>query len=149
MPVNVFVVKLLANANAVLLSPTNPIGANVTGLTSSLSNNIIIADGDGNKRITANSNGVVSLWNGANVASAATISATGNLFHVTGTTNITSVSGTSIAAGTTITIIFDGVLTFTDGSNLKLAGNMTTSADATITLVYDGTNWYEKNRSIN
>lgn len=96
------------------------------------------------------STGGVSNWSkGTDVASTATITATGNLFHVTGTTNITSVSGSGIAAGTRITIIFDGVLTFTDGSNLKLAGNFVTTADDTITLAYDGTNWYEICRSTN
>ena len=60
---------------------------------------------------------------------------TGNTFHVTGTTTITSVSVTGIPDGTTLTIIFDGVLTFTDGSNLKLAGDFVTTADDTITLV--------------
>jgi hypothetical protein len=93
--------------------------------------------------------GVSSFSKGADVASAATIAATGNLFHVTGTTSVTSVSGSGIAAGTQITIIFDGALTFTDGSNLKLAGNFTTTADDTITLVYDGTNWYEVARAVN
>ena len=43
----------------------------------------------------------------------------------------------------------DGILTFTDGSNLKLNGNFVTTADDTITLVYDGTNWYEMCRSVN
>jgi hypothetical protein len=94
-------------------------------------------------------NGVFNTFKGADVASASTITPTGNLFHVTGTTNITSVSATGIIAGTRITIIFDGILTFTDGSNLKLAGNFVTTADDTITLVYDGSNWYEICRSIN
>lgn len=97
--------------------------------------------------------GLTSLYSGSAVASAATITPTGNLFHVTGTTTITSVAGSinsvNIVAGTTITIIFDGALTFTDGSNLKLAGDFVTTADDTITLVYDGTNWYEKSRSVN
>lgn len=70
-------------------------------------------------------------------------------FHVTGTTTITSITTTNLMAGTIFTIIFDGTLTFTDGSNLKLAGDFTTSADATITLRYDGTNFYEMSRSIN
>lgn len=86
---------------------------------------------------------------GASVASAAAIVPTGNTFHVTGTTTITSVTATNIGAGTIITIIFDGVLTFTNGSNLKLAGNFVTSALDTITLRYDGTNWYEMCRSVN
>lgn len=100
-------------------------------------------------RVTINQNGITSLYKGANVASAATITPTGNLFHVTGTTTITSVSGTNITAGTCITIIFDGVLTFTDGSNLKLAGNFVTTADDTISLCHDGTNWYETARAVN
>lgn len=86
---------------------------------------------------------------GADVASAAAIVPTGNVFTVTGTTNITSITSTGITAGSVIRIIFTGVLTFTDGNNLKLAGNMTTSADDTISLVYDGTNWYELARSAN
>ncbi len=96
-----------------------------------------------------NEAGLFSKKFGTTVASAAAITPTGNLFHVSGTTTITSVSGTGISAGTEITIIFDGALTFTDGSNLKLAGNFVTTADDTITLMYDGTNWYEKCRAIN
>jgi|GEM_PF-6329681 len=93
--------------------------------------------------------GLFNPFKGADVASAAAIVPTGNVFHVTGTTNITSITSTGIQAGTFITIIFDGILTFTDGSNLKLAGNYVTSADDTISLVYDGTNWYELCRSGN
>lgn len=73
----------------------------------------------------------------------------GNLYHVTGTTNITSLTATGLRAGTVVTLIFDDVLTFTDGSNLVLAGNFVTTANDTITLVYDGTNWYEICRSVN
>jgi hypothetical protein len=51
--------------------------------------------------------------------------------------------------GQMVTLVFAGALTFTDGSNLKLAGNFGTSADDTITLVCDGTNWYEVTRSAN
>ena len=87
---------------------------------------------------------------GAAVASATALPLpTGRVFHVTGTTNITSITSTNFAAGCVITLIFDGVLTFTDGSNLKLNGNFVTSADDTITLVYDGSNWYEMCRSAN
>ncbi|TAL45427.1 MAG: hypothetical protein EPN91_02115 [Salinibacterium sp.] len=86
---------------------------------------------------------------GTAVASASAIVPTGHVFHVTGTTSITSITSTGIAAGTMITIIFDGILTFTDGNNLKLAGNMSTTADDTITLVFDGTNFYEVARSAN
>lgn len=74
---------------------------------------------------------------------------TGRVFHVTGTTNITSITATNLKHGVVITLIFDGVLTFTDGNNLKLAGNFVTTADATITLAFDGTNFYECCRSTN
>jgi hypothetical protein len=84
---------------------------------------------------------------GSAVASGATIAATGNVFHVTGTTTVTSV--TIKPAGTFVTIIFDGVLTFTDGSNLVLAGDFVTTADDTISLCSDGTNWHETARSVN
>lgn len=116
------------------------------------------ADGSQNREIfVAGESGPISPINGgrglvgsgANVASAAAIVPTGNLFHLTGTTNVTSITSTGINAGTVITIIFDDVLTFTDGSNLKLAGNFVTTADDTITLQFDGTNWYEMSRSIN
>ena len=87
---------------------------------------------------------------GAAVASATALPLpTGRVFHVTGTTTITSITSTDFAAGAVITLIFDGILTFTDGSNLKLNGNFVTSADDTITLVYDGSNWYEMCRSAN
>jgi hypothetical protein len=66
--------------------------------------------------------GAVFGRNGGPVVSAAAIVPTGNIFHVTGTTTITSVTATNINPGTQITIVFDGILTFTDGSNLKLSG---------------------------
>ena len=68
---------------------------------------------------------------------------------VTGTTAITSITSTNVPAGRQLTLNFAGILTFTDGNNLKLAGNMTTSADDTISLYFDGTNWFEKGRSAN
>ena len=71
------------------------------------------------------------------------------VYHVTGTTNITSITSTGLGAGVVITLIFDDALTFTDGSNLVLAGNFTTTASDTITLAYDGTNWHEMARSVN
>ena len=88
-------------------------------------------------------------FKGGDVPSAAAITPTGNVFHVTGTTSITSITSTDIVAGTMITIIFDGALTFTDGGNLKLNSDFVTAADDTITLVYDGANWYEVCRSVN
>lgn len=93
-------------------------------------------------------NGIVFAKYGAAVASAAALVPSGNTFHVTGNTNITSITSTGITAGTCIVMIFDGTPTVTDGSNLKLAGNFDVHADDTISLCYDGTNWYETARSI-
>jgi len=81
-------------------------------------------------------------------ATAVTIRTYQDTFRITGTTNITSIL-TAGHAGHKVTLIFSGILTFTDGSNLKLAGNFTTSADDTITLICDGSNWYEISRSAN
>lgn len=68
---------------------------------------------------------------------------------VSGTTTITSIPVSQAYVGKTITLIFQGILTVTDGSNLKLAGNFVTTADDTLTLTTDGTNWYEVARSVN
>jgi hypothetical protein len=85
---------------------------------------------------------------GATVASAANIDLlAANVPHISGTTTVTSV--TIQPAGRCVSLIFDGVLTFTDGSNLKLAGDFVTTADDTISLCSDGTNWYETGRAVN
>jgi len=78
-----------------------------------------------------------------NIASAATITLinSGTYFNITGTTNITSVTASWV--GRTVTLRFAGILTFTNGSNLKLNGNFVTAADSTISLICNGTNWYE------
>lgn len=67
---------------------------------------------------------------------------------ITGTTNIDTISAEG-HSGHIVALIFQGVLTVNDGSNLKLAGNFTTSADDCLTLVCNGTNWYEIARSAN
>lgn len=102
-------------------------------------------------KVTDGSTGIRGLLGGgAAVASAAAMPLpTGRVFHVTGTTNITSITSTNFQSGAVVTLIFDDVLTFTDGNNLVLAGNFVTTANDTITLAYDGTNWYETGRSVN
>lgn len=72
-----------------------------------------------------------------------------DVVFITGTTSITSIAASSSIAGRTVKLIFEGILTFTDGNNLKLAGNFVTTADDTITITCNGTNWYEVGRSIN
>jgi hypothetical protein len=69
-------------------------------------------------------------------------------FVITGATNITSIVATG-QTGKTILLIFTGILTFTDGSNLVLNGNFVTTANATITLYCDGANFFEQARSAN
>ena len=96
---------------------------------------------------TATSTRPIGLHPGGDVASAATITPTGNVFLVTGTTGITSV--TAMAKGTCITLVFAGALTVTDGSNLKLSGDFVTSADDTLTLCSIGADWHETARSLN
>jgi hypothetical protein len=83
------------------------------------------------------------------VASAATftVPAGAEIVAVSGTVNITSV--TAGHPNQRVTLIFQDALTFTDGSNLTLAGNFVTTGGDTISLVCDGTTWYETSRSVN
>lgn len=124
-------------------STTDPAGTPDLGYARKAAGVLEINNGtDGNTRYL--------LGGGTAVASAAALPLpTGSVFHVTGTTGITSITSTNFQSGVMITLIFDGALTVTDGGNLKLAGNFTTTADDTLTLVYDGTNWYECARSVN
>jgi parallel beta-helix repeat protein len=84
------------------------------------------------------------------VASAATITipTAWDVVSISGTTNVTSVNSAS-HSGRRVTLVFQGALTFTDGSNLKLNSNFVTTADDTITICCDGTNWFEVGRSAN
>lgn len=98
---------------------------------------------------TATSIGTM-LGGGGAVASADPLPAfTGNVFHVTGTTNFTNFTTTNFVTGACATLIFDGILTMTDGGNMKLSANFTTSPDDTLTVCFDGSNWYEVARSVN
>lgn len=83
---------------------------------------------------------------GANVASATTttLGEDGNFFFITGTTTITSI--TAKAAGTLVALKFNGILTLTNGSNLKLVADYVTVAGDVILLQSDGTNWWEISR---
>ncbi len=83
------------------------------------------------------------------VASAATIfiPVNGDLFLVSGTTNISTIGGGW--GGRRVTLIFQGILTVTDGAVLNIAGNFTTTANDVLELLYDGTQWLEIGRSVN
>jgi hypothetical protein len=103
------------------------------------------ADGSGHLLV----NGVPSSASYATTASAAAMPVPSTtVVLVTGTTNITSIAAGGVA-GQKVTYIFASTPTFTDGSNLKLAGNLVATADDTITLVCDGTSWFEIGRSVN
>jgi hypothetical protein len=101
------------------------------------------------ERIRISSAGITNLYKGADVASASTITPTGNSFHVTGTTGISAISTTNIQAGTILIIIFDGALTITNGASLKLASttNYTTTAGTAMQFYYDGSVWQEVSRA--
>ena len=86
---------------------------------------------------------------GADIASAAAITPTCNFHTVTGTTAITSMVATEYPVGQLLTLRFASTPTFTDGNNLKIAGNLVATADDTITLISDGTNFYEVGRAVN
>lgn len=88
--------------------------------------------------------------NGVASATSITLPTWTDTIIVTGTTNITSIASASNHRNRTVTLVFQGILTFTDGNNLLLAGNFVTSQHDTITLTCaDGTNWYEVCRSVN
>lgn len=67
---------------------------------------------------------------------------------ITGASPITSISAQG-HSGHRVQLILAAGVTMTDGSNLKLAGNLVATADDTITIGCDGVNWYEACRSLN
>lgn len=102
-------------------------------------------------KATNGSTGIRGLLGGGTaVASAAALPLpTGRVFHVTGTTTITSISSTNLESGVCYTAIFDDALTLTDGGNIVAAGNFVTTANDTWSACFDGTNHFETSRSIN
>lgn len=77
---------------------------------------------------------------GSNVASANTITPTGALFHVTGTTLIKTINVPYTGFTGTITIIPDGAFTTDTSGNIATAS--TAVAGQVMTMTYDGTKWY-------
>lgn len=77
---------------------------------------------------------------GANVASASTIAPTGGIFHVTGTTQITTISLPRTGFTGSIQIIPDAAFTTATGGNIALAS--TAVVGRVLTMTYDGTSWY-------
>lgn len=90
------------------------------------------------------------LGGGAPVASATSLPApTGNVFHVTGTTNITSLTATNLVSGACFTMIFDSAVLVSDGNNLKLEGDFQATTDDTLSGCFDGTAFFETSRKVN
>jgi hypothetical protein len=90
----------------------------------------------------------IGTMGGSAVASATTITPTGNLFHVTGTATINTI--TIMASGTVITIVFDSTATVADGAgNVKLPASFVATPDDTLTLVSDGSSWYFVSSGVN
>jgi hypothetical protein len=97
---------------------------------------------------TATSQRPISLHGGGTVASAATITPTGNVFHVSGTTQINTI--TVMGSGSIIILIFDAATPVGDSvGNVNIGAAFTATAGDTLTLVSDGTSWYEVGRSVN
>lgn len=80
---------------------------------------------------------------GAAVASATTIVAPSAIFHVTGTTAISTITIPYTGFVGQITIIPDGAFTLATGGNIAEA--YTAVVNRAIVLTYDGTSWYRTN----
>ncbi len=102
----------------------------------------------------ANFTGTVNLAKGAAVAAAnnLVLGADGNVFHITGATQINLLASTNFQAGSTVTLIFDSNPlvkhnTAVSGANkpILLVGGVdwTAAANDVLTLTYDGTSWYD------
>ena len=89
----------------------------------------------------------------SSIASATTVTVDHNLRFaiITGTTGITSIVTDTgkYERGRKIDLLFTGSLTVTDGSNLKLTGNLSATAETMLTLVSENGDWYEVSRSVN
>jgi hypothetical protein len=85
---------------------------------------------------------------GAAVASAATITPSAPVFHVTGTTSIVTISLPTGFNGGQIYIIFDGVAAWTAAGNIAVAGTPTT-AGSMVYFTYDRNTgkWYPSRMS--
>lgn len=112
-------------------------------------NSVPITDGGTSNICWNNINGSVGLY-GTDIDSAATITVPpdGDRFEVNGTTTITDM--TPSWPGREITLVFTGILTFTNGNHIKLDGaaNFVTTASDIIKMHSDGTNWREISRSV-
>lgn len=85
---------------------------------------------------------------GSDVASAATITPTGNFFTVTGTTTIDTI--TIQSGATCIRLLFSGACSVGDlTGNIDIGAAFTSTANDTLSLCAKSTTWYEVGRSVN
>lgn len=96
---------------------------------------------------------------GANVAAAndLTLGIDGNMFHITGATQINAITVANWSAGSEVRLIFDSTPTVKHntaggGGTAKLilngAADLVAAANNTLTLGYDGTSWFELGRKV-
>lgn len=152
------------------------IGANVTGLTSTLSNNIILADGAGNRRINVDASGNTGIGtttpntkldvNGAFAIRPSATSITADNQAVTvGNQSFLKLNSNGTPSNRTITlsnglqegqqlvihVIATGIngIELEDTSNLDISGNAQLDSNDTITLIWSSSLWIEMYRSSN
>lgn len=85
---------------------------------------------------------------GADVASAATIVPTGEVFTLTGSTGVTAITATGVLTGKRI-LILAGTSTAAITLTHMVGGTITLTAGDSLELIYDGTNFVEVGRSVN
>lgn len=85
---------------------------------------------------------------GADVASAATIVPTGEVFTLTGSTGVSAITATGIMTGKRITILAGAATAAITLAHI-VGGTITLTADDVLELVWDGTSWHEVGRSVN
>lgn len=128
--------------------------AAATGIT--LLGNVVVNTG---KKLTMTAGRLLKAM-GASVAAAATLTlgTDGNLFAITGNTNVDFITTTNWQAGAEITLQFSGTPTVNHNTGsppgstaaILLAGaaNFAATANDVLTLIYNGTNWVEKARTV-
>ena len=84
--------------------------------------------------------GLSALNVGVAVASAATITASNKIFHVTGVAEITTINPPANFSESQITIIPDGIFTTAIGGNIGLASIAVVGK--ALVLTWDGVHWY-------
>lgn len=112
-------------------------GANII---TDVSDNLLL-EGDSGKLVVSMS--YFMQTKGANVSSGTTITPTGQIFHVTGTTTIQTINVPSGGARTftgTIYIIPDGIFSWNTSGNIAIGG--TSVVSKVLAMTYDGSSWF-------